>query len=325
MHAVAPPRAVQGAAGWVRGQRTAMSSYLLFLADWTLCYVLLGLALNVLAGYAGINSLAIAATFGAGAYAFALLLAAVPGAALGPLVALIGAVGAGVVLNLLIAVPTLRISGAHFIVASLALQQMTYDFFRNSDLTGGTNGLSGISLKLPPAAQQAIMIVAALACIVAVVKLLRGRFGRLLTAVRNDEDLTASMGISVVWGKTRAAAVSGAIAGFAGAVYALNQSYIDPESFALHTSILAYAIVLIGGAGTPLGPVVGALVVLLVPELLSHLAVSPEHVGPLRRLIFGAILLLLLFVRPQGLVGRSAGPSPGSARGATLPAGGAPP
>ncbi len=209
-----------------------------------------------------------------------------------------------IVLNLAIAVPTLRISGGHFIVASLALQQMLYDFLRNTEFTGGTNGLSGINLGLSPGLTQAATVGAAVLIVVLLVWLLRGRFGRLLTAVRNDELLTASVGLSVVKLKIAAAGVSGLIAGFAGVVFALNQTYIDPESFALHTSILAYAIVLIGGAGTPIGPVIGGLVVLLIPEALSHVAVSPEHVGPLRRLIFGVVLLALLFLRPQGLAGR---------------------
>lgn len=280
-------------------------SYLVFLLDWTICYVLLGYSLNVLAGYTKINTLAVAGTYGAGAYVFAIALKAdLLGTPLGVVVLVALAMVAAALVNVAIAAPTLRISGAHFIVASLGLQYMLYDIFRNSDATGGPVGISGISLGLPSFSTHLITLVVGSVAVAFIAWLLRSSFGRTLYAIKDDETLSRAMGISILRGKMLSAAVAGAIAGLAGVIFALNQTYIDPESFTLHTTILVYAIILIGGSGTRWGPILGGAIVMILPELLSLIAMPPEYIGPSRRLFFGLILLVLLFTRPEGLLPR---------------------
>lgn len=282
-----------------------MVGYVVQFAEWTLCFILLGFSLNILAGYTKINSLALAGVFGLGAYSFALALAAFGSFGVtGWIIAAVIAIVLCAVINFLIAVPTLRISTDHFLVASLALQYLLYELFKNSEWTGRSTGISGITLGIDRTFTHLILFGFGALCIVASIVFLNGRFGRLFYAIKDDELLSRSAGISILKGKLLSAMASGAIAGAAGCLFALNQTYIDPESFTLHTTILIYAIMLIGGPGTPWGPLVGGILVMGLPEALSYIALSPELVGPLRRLLFGLALLLLLFVRPQGLVPR---------------------
>ena len=279
--------------------------YAIYLFGWAGCYIVLGYALNILAGYSAINTLAIAGTFGLGAYAFALTLHWSSSQVIWPvsiLLALLAALALAAAANLLIALLTLRVSVSHFLATSLALQFMFADVFRNAEITGGVVGISGISLGLSPRATALTVIATASVFILLIVRLLKSRFARTIIAIKDDGQLAQANGIGLLAGKSMSATLSGAIAGLAGALFAASQTYIDPESFDLKTTILAYSIVLIGGLGTRWGPVAGGFIVMMVPEALSLFAFPAEYVGPIRQLLFGLVLLVLTFLRPEGLL-----------------------
>jgi branched-chain amino acid transport system permease protein len=115
------------------------------------------------------------------------------------------------------------------------------------------------------------------------------------------------LGKNIVLLKVKTFAVSGALAGLAGAMYAHYITFVSPEAFDVHASIYILSMVLIGGMGTLWGPLLGAAVLVIVPELLRFLPVSSTELGPLRQIIYGLILVVFCFSRPRGLVGGRGG------------------
>src|SRR5580658_3157868 len=206
-------------------------------------YVLLGLYTNLLVGIAGIFSVSQAAVFGVGAYIVSYLLM---NDIMSFLPAMLLAAVFCVVLNVLVTLPALRVSGDYFVVTSFGIQLLATAIFTNWTAgTGGANGLPGI----PPAdlfgktldtnADLVALSLGAMAlgCL-AFWLIMRAPFGRLLRAIREDELAVAAAGKNVLRAKVSAAALAGAFAGSAGGLYATFLSFIDPSSFDLDASIL---------------------------------------------------------------------------------------
>jgi branched-chain amino acid transport system permease protein len=129
-------------------------------------------------------------------------------------------------------------------------------------------------------------------------------FGRVLRAIREDEVFAQAMGKNTLRFKVSAFAVSAALAASAGSLYAHYTTYIDPTSFTVMESILVISMVIIGGAGSRWGPVIGAVVLVTLPEALRFLGLPSAVAANLRQVIYGILLVLMMMVRPQGLVGR---------------------
>src|SRR5262245_60243074 len=174
-----------------------------------------------------------------------------------------------------------------------------------SGLTGGQNGIMGIPHPAPfgiafgerGVALLAIAIAAALVYVSW--RLVRSDWGAAMRAVKDSETAAESVGLNPVAVKTFAFAVSAACAGLAGGLFASLSGFVTPSTFAFSQSILFVLVVIIGGAGTVTGPLAGAAVVVLLPELLAGLA---EY----RLLFFGALLLIVLLIAPEGIVGEAA-------------------
>lgn len=271
-------------------------------------YAVLAGSLNLAAGYAGLLSLCHAAFYGLGAYATTLL---VMKAGLGFLPALALAMLLTAALSLIIAVPSLRLRGDYFVLATLGFQIIVFSVLYN--WTGLTRGPFGIT-KIPAPRVFGLEVIGvfpyflfsgllALASLGAIWLLVKSPFGRLLRAVRDDEVAALALGKNAPRIKTTAFAIAAALAAVPGALFAGYVRYIDPTSFMLTEAIFILSIVVIGGAGDFLGPVVGAVLLVVLPEVLRFLQISDSVAASLRQIIYGLLLVVLMRLRPQGLLG----------------------
>ena len=272
-------------------------------------FSVMALSTNLLVGIIGIFSVSQAAIFGVGAYAVALLL-------LGKLasfpVAMLVAVLLCSVLNIVLALPSLRVAGDYFVVTSFGCQLVATAIFINwSQLTGGASGLVGIPTPSifgyttdEPAAFAVVSTVVLLISCAGFWLLMRSPFGRIVHAIRQDELAVAAAGQDVLRAKVSVAAVSGAFAGMAGGLYATYLSFIDPTSFDIGVSIVILTMLVVGGARTLAGSLVGPFLLLALPHFLDLIHMSPTIVGPMRQLIYGALLIAFMMFRPQGIAGQ---------------------
>ncbi|AOY97203.1 ABC transporter [Cupriavidus sp. USMAA2-4] len=278
----------------------SLNGYFVFVIAGVALLAICGVGLNLLLGLSGQVSFGHVGFYAIGAYTVAILTgqagwsfwAAWPAAAL-----LAGALGA------LLALPALRVKGPGLAMVTIAFGFIVeHGAVEWRALTGGQNGLMGIAQPALPGLGGGERSVALLALLVlglalaAYARMARGSWGAAMRAVRDSETAAASIGIDPLVVKTVAFAVSAALAGLAGGLYAPLQGMVTPGMFSFLQSILFVLVVMIGGAGTVAGPLVGALVVGLLPELLSSL----EN---LRLLCFGLLLLVVLWVAPVGVAG----------------------
>jgi branched-chain amino acid transport system permease protein len=294
-----------------------MWAYAINLAVLISINAILAVTLNFILGYAGIFSLAHALFFGVGAYT-ATFVTMKFGAGF------ISATAAGMALSALIslalALPALRVRGEYFVAASLGLQMLAITVFTEwKSVTGGIGGLTNI----PPAriagfdiVQPEYFLALALTCLVLVIlivrALVRSSFGRSLKAIRDDETAAATFGKNVAVIKTVAVVVSSALAAVAGSLYAFYVSFINIESFGLETSIQVMAMVIIGGTATLIGPVIGSVLILLLPAALSYLPSLPTtEIGSIQQIAYGMAMVLLMIYRPGGLWGFQEAPKGG--------------
>jgi branched-chain amino acid transport system permease protein len=287
-----------------------MNGYFLSVATLIAIYSILSVSLSLLVGHTGIFSMAHAALFGVGAYTYAVLTVQYgwgPGPAL--LVAVLLAALAGAVM----AIPSLRVSGDYFLVASFALQVVAGSVFENwTSVTGGTGGIPGIQRPTIGAldfgdsgAFLGLCVVVALLVAAVSLWLVRSPYGRMLHVVRDDEVVAATLGKPVRFAKVSVTVLSGAFAGLAGVLYAQYLLYLSPGTFEVATSVSIITMVVLGGMTSVVGSVIGAAVIVLIPELLGQLDIASSAAGPLEQVLFGLLLILLMFVRPQGLLGGS--------------------
>ena len=272
-------------------------------------YVLLGLSTNLLVGIVGIFSVSQAAVFGVGAYIVAYFLMAAEPISFLPALG-IAAVGC-ILLNVLVTLPSLRVSGDYFVVTSFGIQLLATAVFTNWTAgTGGANGLPGIPPPdlfrhpLESTGQLTLLCTAGagLGCL-AFYLIMRAPFGRLLRAIREDESAVAAAGKNVLRAKVSAAALAGAFAGVAGGLYATFLSFIDPSSFDLDASILLLTMVVVGGARTLAGSIIGPFLLLALPQILTLLDIPTTIAAATRQLLYGLLLILFMMFRPQGLAG----------------------
>ena len=286
-------------------------SYLLHVLVLIEIYAIAAIALDLIAGEAGVVSVAHAALFGVGAYTSAILslkagLPFLASASLGALAALL--------CSAVVSLPSMRLYDDYFVMATFGCQMVVFTLFNNWDaVTRGPRGIFGV----PPASIAGARIdsssrfcllggVAALLTWTCVAYIRRSPFGRVLHAIREDEVFARSLGKSTVTHKIIAVAISAFFTGLAGSLYAHYLSYIDPRSFATTESIALLSAVIIGGAGSRFGPVLGVVVVVGLPELLRFVGFPSAFASNMRQIIYGMLLIFMMRFRPRGLVGRYA-------------------
>ena len=273
-------------------------------------YTILAVSLNLLVGYAGIFSLAHAAVYGIGAYASALVALKL---GLGFWGGLIVAAVAGACAAALVGIPSLRVAGDYYIVASFGLQVVILTVFMNwTDLTNGHAGLAGIprprvfGLVIDNPFKYVVLSLTLATLTYAIChRLTNSAFGRTLRAVREDEIAAQATGKNVVLVKIVITTISSALGALGGSLYAHYITYINPSSFTLEESIFITSLVILGGTERLAGPVLGAFILLAVPEALKFLAIPDTVAAPMRQILYGGLLILFMFVRPEGILGRA--------------------
>jgi branched-chain amino acid transport system ATP-binding protein/branched-chain amino acid transport system permease protein len=260
---------------------------------------IVGVGLNILVGLTGQISLGHVGFYAIGAYSVAILtLKGVSFWIALPLAGLIaGAIG------LLLSLPALRVSGPYLAMVTIAfafiVQHLSIEW---RELTGGSNGLMGLP---PPSIAGSVFtereiallaIAVAGASMLVFYRLAGSAWGKAMVAVRDAEVAARSIGLNPVSVKAAAFMLSAVFAGFAGGIFASLLAFVAPDSFPFSQSILFLLACVVGGAGWVLGPAVGAAVTVVLPELLSNLA---EY----RLLFFGILLLVVLWLAPEGVLG----------------------
>ncbi|PCH96942.1 MAG: branched-chain amino acid ABC transporter permease [Gammaproteobacteria bacterium] len=271
-------------------------------------FAIVALSLNLLLGYGGLLQVAHAGYYGIGAYAATLLwtnlgLGFIPGL-------LLAGVFAGC-LSLLVSLPARHFKGDYFVMVSIAVQALIYAVLYNwTSVTNGPFGISGIPkpeiVGIEFRSTGSVILLYGLLALIfgGVITLLkRSPFGRALQALRDDELAARSIGIPVDKIKLQVFAIASALVGCAGGLYASYVSYIDPTSFNLNESILMLSMVVVGGVGNIRGPLLGAFILITLPEILRFVELPDPVAANLRLLIYGFLLIILMLVRPQGLAG----------------------
>jgi branched-chain amino acid transport system permease protein len=267
------------------------------------------MSLNLMVGYTGLVSLAHAAFYGVGAYLTTLLMVDL---GLGFFQSLALAACGAVALSLLISLASLRFRGDYFILATLALQVIIFSVLYNwISVTRGSYGITDIprpsiaGIRLETLPSFAVFGLAVASVVVGFLTVVfRSPFGRTLRAIRDDEVAATSLGKNSLSFKSRSVAIASGCAAVAGGLYATYVTFIDPNSFTTEESMILLSMVVIGGTGNIRGPVVGAALLIAIPELLRFLSVPDAIAANLRLVIYGLMLVVIMRYRPQGIAGR---------------------
>ena len=297
--------AVMLAAPWL------FSEYWLAQLTFVLIYAVVGLGLMLLSGFTGLFSLGHAAFLGVGAYAQAALTHhGVPAP-----IALIGAGVIAALVGVIVGLPALRVKGIYLAIATLAFGFIVEEVFaRWESVTGGNAGIHlsapdvfGFKLDDDVSFYFACLLVTVLATL-AILNLLRAPTGRAFVAIRDSEVSAQSMGIHLARYKTLSFAISAALAGVGGALYAHKLQFISPDQFNIIQSIDLLLMVVIGGLGSVHGAFLGAIFLITMPQVISLTKdYLPSVIGQapgLQAVVYGVVLVSFVLFEPMGLYGR---------------------
>jgi branched-chain amino acid transport system permease protein len=264
-------------------------------------YVVLALGLNIVVGMAGLLDLGYISFYAIGAYSYALLSTRLGisfwfGLPLGGM--------AAAAFGVLLGVITLRLRGDYLAIVTLGFVQIVHLVLNNWDrVTNGPNGILnigrpalGVFVLGRPIHFYYLILAIVLLTILAVDRLNRSRIGRAWIAIREDEVAAQATGVDTTRLKILAFALGAFWAGVAGVFFAAKFAFVSPESFTFFESVIVLSMVVLGGMGSVPGVILGALIVVILPEVLREFA-------SYRMLVFGAVLVLMMIFRPQGLIG----------------------
>ena len=280
---------------------TGVNNYILHMANISMMFAILTISLNVLSGFTGLMSVGHIAFFGIGAYTAAILTTKLG------MPILLGFIGAGVIsalFSLLLGLPTLRLKGMYFSVATMAFGEIIYQCIKNMEwLTGGTKGITKIpAIEIFSISFKSynrfyyLMLIGLVLIVVLTYNLLHSRSGRAMLAIRANDIAAEAMGVNVVTYKMVAFMVSAFVAGIAGAFYAHEMRYISPETFASVESASLLAMMVVGGIGSIPGAILGGIALTILPEAM-------RFIGEFRLVLYGAAVVAIIIFAPKGLGG----------------------
>jgi len=300
--------------------------------DFALLYIMLALGLNIVVGYAGLLDLGYVAFYAVGAYCWALLASPHFGLNLPFWVILPAGAAIAALFGVLLGTPTLRLRGDYLAIVTLGFGEIIRIFLNNLNspvnITNGPQGITliepmnlfgfslgkkqeilGLTLSSPHLYYYLFLVFVALVVFVCM-RLENSRIGRAWVAIREDEMAAAAAGINTRNIKLLAFAMGAAFGGLSGGLFASFQGFVSPESFNLMESIMILSMIVLGGMGNIYGVILGALLVTVIPEALRYTgdlqrAVFGEvFIDPadLRMLLFGIALVLMMLLRPAGLL-----------------------
>jgi len=261
----------------------------------TFVWVTTSIAWNILGGFGGQVSFGFAVFYGLGAYTAAVSI----NRGVNPLLSFLLAAGVAVLASIVVGLPTFRLRGPYFAIATIGVSEAVRVVMTNVSVTGGASGYRIIERGAFHQFQRfyaALALAAMAVCISIFVR--RSKFGLALISIREDEDAASDLGVNPYHYKLLAHALAAALTGAAGGVYAWYAAFIHPQGvFAFSISVAILLMPIIGGVGTIWGPVVGGVVYGLIHEEL--IASFPE----LHLLIYGSLLILIILFEPGGVVG----------------------
>lgn len=284
--------------------------YLLSLAVFATIYTVAALSLNLLIGHAGIFSVAHATFFGIGAYATAILTTRAIG--LFPVAMVLGAIVAGAV-GWVFARATLRVSGDYMVVASFALLVIFTQVFTNwTSVTGGGAGLPAVPRpglvdgELLGSNVWFLLLCIAVAAVTYFVsyRLVHSPLGRVLRALREDEDAAASLGKFVRRFRAVVFTVSSAMAAVAGSLYAHYMSYVSPLDFTVQVTVLILTMVIVAGTTRLWAVPLAAVLVMAITDGVRYVELPAQIAPGAQQILYGLMLVLFAVLLPQGLFGR---------------------
>ena len=285
------------------------SYYLRNIAIQCLLYSMLSLDLNLIMGYTGIVVLGMAAFYGIGAYALAILTTK---AGFAFLPALLCAVAITFIAGALLALPTLRIQGNYLAIVTLGFCEIMRIIELNwVELTNGPFGIKqipapslfGFTLNQP--VQKYYLAVVLLAIVIVLMhNVINSRTGRAWKSIKSDPIAAQAMGINVFRYKVFAFAICAAIAGLAGVYYASYINYVDSTTFNYNQSIQILSMTIMGGLGSIPGSIIGAVFFVILPEILRWLSTfCGEWIAEWRQILYGLILVLMIMFKSDGILG----------------------
>lgn len=270
-------------------------------------YGLLATGLNIVVGRAGLLDLGYVAFFGLGAYTYAMVASKQFDIHFPFVLALALSTAVAATAGVLLGIPVLRLRGDYLAIVTLGFGEIVYLVLLNLDrpinITGGVSGI----LEVDPAdlflfkakslvANYYLILFFLLLSLFAAHRLVASRLGRAWVAIREDEIAASAVGINTTHAKLWAFGIGASFSGFGGSLFATLQGAVFPNTFLFTQSILVLAMVIIGGMGTLWGPLIGAAVMVALPELL-------RDVGALRFVTVGVIFVVLMIFRPFGILG----------------------
>lgn len=282
--------------------------YLLHILILIFIYCIVGISLNLVAGYTGLISIAHAGFYGIGAYTAALLSL---NFGINFLIAIPLAVLVSVIFGFLIGFPSLRIRDDMFVITTFGFQIILFQIMNNwIELTHGPLGLPGIpqpalfGYKFTSHIDFLILtIVFALLVYFIANRAVKSPFGSVLRGIREDEIFAQALGKNVNLYKVLIFSVAAGLVAIAGALYAYYITFIDPTSFTVHESIFMLSIVIVGGAGRLSGSIIGAVLLVSIPEILRFVGMPSSIAANMRQIMYGGLLVVFMIFRPKGIFG----------------------
>jgi len=283
-------------------------AYLIHLAILVSIWAILGISLNMVVGYTGLLSVTHAAFFGFGAYATAILLTQTGvgfflSLVLGMLISGVLALAIGFVLS--------KFRDDYYALASFGFNIIVFSVFLNwEELTRGPLGIPGITrpsiggFVFSDNVHFLVLVLVFAALVYLVARLLvTSSFGRVLKAIREDEEAISVFGYWTISYKLAVFVIAAMMAAVGGSLFASYITFIDPSSFVLLESIYMLAMIIMGGLASVPGSVVGAAIIVLLPEFLRFVGMPDSIAAQMRQVIFGVVLVVLMMYRPQGFLG----------------------
>lgn len=282
--------------------------YLIHIAILVSIYAILGLSLNLVVGYTGLLSVTHAAFYGIGAYVTAILLTSY---GMNFFLAVLISIVITAIISLLIGFVLSKFNDDYFALGSFGFNVIIYSVLLNwQSLTRGPLGIPGIPrpsiFGFVFSENLSFLILSAVLTLLVYLVcqfITTSSFGRVLKAIREDEKAISVFGYRVLWYKLSIFVISAGIAAIAGSLFASYITFIDPSTFTLNESIFILAIIILGGLANNKGAVLGAVCLILLPEILRFVGFPDSVAAQMSQVVYGVILILLMLYRPQGLVG----------------------
>ncbi len=296
---------------WVRKPRRIefKMNYILNIFVITGIYIILCLSLDLILGYAGLPALGHISFAAVGAYTSSLLAFRF---GLSPWLGLIVGAMLSLLLGAVISLSSTRLKGDYLAITTFGLGLIIYEIANNwVSLTRGPMGLPGIpgfsifSYQIIHIWQYLVVVITFVSITYIILsKIVHSPFGKVIQAIREDETATKSLGKDTDKDKIIVFMIGAFFAAIAGSLYAHYITFIDPSSFTPMESITVLLMVVFGGMGTLTGSFVGASTLIIFPEMLRFVGLPDSIAAPIRQMIYGLLLILLMLKRPQGIFGK---------------------